>query len=237
MPMFDVRRAIRKAVRNTGFRRQIAPTFVDVMRHCDINVVLDVGANDGDYGREIRDEGYTGRIVSFEPNPDAFVRLSRSIAKDPLWDAYQLGVGDKDGVLTLSVANDDVFSSFKSITKLGEASHHAKQARTEQVKVVRLDEFLAQNPDLLDRTYLKIDTQGYEMEVLQGAGDMLKKMAAVQAEIGLIKTYQGEIDWLDAIRWMRENDFELATAICNSALTDEAQAREFDFVFMRARSR
>lgn len=229
----QVRRLLRKSVRKTGFRRQIAPTFVDVMTRLNIDTVLDVGANDGDFGREIRDEGYTGRIISFEPNPLAFARLSKNVASDSLWDAFQLGIGDEQGLLWLSVSNDDVFSSFKSITDLGARSYHAKTLQSVEVEVVRLDSFLSQRPHLLQSCYLKIDTQGFEMEVLRGVGADLSRMKAVQAEIGLVKTYNNEADWLDMMLWMRSNGFEVATAVCNSALTEEAQVREFDFVFVQ----
>ena len=79
--------------------------------------------------------------------------------------------------------------------------------------------------------YLKIDTQGFEMEVLRGAGIELSRISAVQAEIALVHTYLDELDWVAFISWMRSQHFELATAICNSAIG--AQVREFDFVFVR----
>lgn len=230
---FDPRRTVRRIVRGTGFRRQIAPTFVQVMHNRGVDVVLDIGANDGDFGREIRDEGYRGRIVSFEPNPQAFARLSRAIAHDPLWEAHQLGVGDVPGQLTLSVSNEDVFSSFKPINAFGALTSEAQEAASVQVEVVRLDAFLERHPDLVARTYLKIDTQGFEMEVLRGAGDMLERMAAVQAELGLVKTYQNEEDWLDVVLWMRGRGFEIATTVCNAAIPQAAQVREFDFVFVQ----
>ena len=228
---WDFRRIVRRNVRKTGFRRQIAPTIVDVLKCNGIDVVIDVGANDGDFGREIRDEGYLGRIVSFEPNPAAFARLALAIADDPLWEAYQLGVGDEEGELRLSVASNDVMSSFKGATDLGAGL--LVEDRAEQVRVVRLDSFLLTRPDLVSRTYLKIDTQGFEMEVLRGAGECLLKFVAVQAELGLVKTYEDEEDWLNVLLWMRERGFELGTLMCNSAFAPVAQVREFDFVFVQ----
>jgi hypothetical protein len=69
------------------------------------------------------------------------------------------------------------------------------------------------------------------MEVLRGAGNMLSRITAVQAEIALVHTYADELDWVVFISWMRSQKFELATAICNSSIG--AQVREFDFVFVR----
>lgn len=117
-----IRRFGRRVIRNSGFQRRIAPDFVDVMHANNIDVVIDVGANDGDYGREIRDRGYRGRIVSFEPNPVAFERLQASIAGDRNWCAYQLGVGDMDGEAELLVAVNDAMSSLKGLTEFGKST-------------------------------------------------------------------------------------------------------------------
>jgi FkbM family methyltransferase len=200
------------------------------MKAYNINVVIDVGANDGDYGREIRDRGYNGLIVSFEPNPMAYERLKTSIDYDSKWIAYPYAIGDYNGEAQLSVAENDSMSSLKDLTEFGKNTG-AKTVATRSVKIVRLDSFLLDHPELVENIYLKIDTQGFEMEVLLGTGDMLKSITAVQAEIALIHTYEGEIDWLEIISWMRNMKFEVATAICNSAVG--AQVREFDFVFVR----
>lgn len=225
-----IHRTIRKAFRNLGFQRRIAPDFFDVMHAHDIDVVLDVGANDGDYGREIRDRGYKGLIVSFEPNPIAYKRLQAAIANDPKWQAYLLAIGEEDGEAQLSIAENDAMSSIKGLTEFGYGTG-AKSIASANVKIARLDTFLAENPQLMKNIYLKIDTQGFEMEVLRGAGELLAHVAAVQAEIALIHTYEGELDWLEILLWMRNKKFEVATAICNSAVG--AQVREFDFVFVR----
>ena len=225
-----VRRIIRKAFRNSGFQRRIAPDFVDIMLAHEIDVVLDIGANDGDYGREIRDRGYKGLIISFEPNPIVYKRLQTAIAKDPKWHAYSLAFGEEDGEAMLSVAQNDTMSSFKRLTEFGQNTS-AKQMGTVNVKIARLDTFLNKHPEFLKNTYLKIDTQGFEMEVLRGAGELLSKITAIQAEIALVHTYADEFDWLDIIYWIRKRKFEVVTAICNSTLGP--RVREFDFVFVR----
>lgn len=226
----QLRRLVRRGVRSAGFQRRIAPDFVDVMNERDINVVLDVGANDGDYGREIRDRGYKGLIVSFEPNPKAYARLEAAIEDDPNWVAYPYAFGEHDGEAELSVAENDAMSSFKGLTEFGQGTG-AKPTATVQAKIARLDTFLNDHPELIKNVYLKIDTQGFEMEVLRGAGNMLSRFTAVQAEIALVHTYTDELDWLAIVSWMREQQFEVATALCNSAVG--AQVREFDFVFVR----
>jgi FkbM family methyltransferase len=225
-----IRRIVRSAFRNAGYQRRVAPDFFDVMQAHDIDVVLDVGTKDGDYGREIRDRGYNGLIVSFEPNPIVFERLQASIANDPNWQAYPLALGEEEGEVKLFIAKNDAMSSIKGLTEFGNGTG-ARPVGTTNVKIARLDAFLADNTQLIKNIYLKIDTQGFEIEVLRGAGAMLSHISAVQAEIALVHSYADELDWIEILLWMREKKFEVATAICNSAVG--AQIREFDFVFVR----
>ena len=231
--MFDLRRSVRRAVRRGGFQRTIAPTFIDVMRAHDVDVVLDVGANDGDYAREIRDAGYVGRIVSFEPASSTYARLSRAAAGDPKWQAVQLGAGEANGHLDLSVSAVDVYSSFKRPNAFGNEAPGTRSVASERVEVVRLDDYLRAHSDLLSRTYLKVDTQGFEAEVLRGAGDVLDRFVAVQAELALIPLYENQPDWLEIVTWMRGRGFGVATMVCNAAERRKGRAVEYDIVFHR----
>lgn len=229
----EIRRILRRLVRHTGFSRRIAPNFAEVMAANQVDIVLDVGANDGGYGRELRDSGYTGRIHSFEPNPSAFKRLNATIAKDYLWSAVPYGVGQAPGTLSLNVSKQDVFSSFKALNKFGQTSGNAKVVDTVEANVVRLDDYLTEHGDLLGRPYLKIDTQGFEREVLEGLGDMFNKMVCIQVETSLIDSYVGETDWLESMLYMRDLGFEVATIVCNATIPGKARVREFDIVYVR----
>lgn len=229
-----MRRLIRKMIRNAGFNRRIAPNFLEVIQANKVDIVLDVGANDGGYGRELRDSGYMGRIHSFEPNPAAFQRLNASMARDSNWSGVQYGVGDAPGLLSLNVSEADVFSSFKTLNSFGQDSSNARVVDTVEAKIVRLDDYLKDNPELQGRPYLKIDTQGFEREVLEGLGDMFGKMVAIQVETSLIDSYVGEADWIESLIYMRDRGFEVATMICNSTVPNRARVREFDIVYVRS---
>jgi FkbM family methyltransferase len=228
-----MRRLIRKMIRNAGFNRRMAPNFLEVILANKVDIVLDVGANDGGFGRELRDSGYTGHIHSFEPNPVAFKRLKNSIAGDPNWSAVQCAVGDVPGLLFLNVSEADVFSSFKKLNSFGQNSSNARVVNTVEARIVRLDDYLRENTALQGRPYLKIDTQGFEREVLEGLGNMFDKMVAIQVETSLIDSYVGEADWIDSLIYMRDHGFEVATMICNSSVPNRARVREFDIVFVR----
>ena len=226
----DTRRFFRKLLRNSGFQRRLNPDFVDVMNEQNINLVLDVGANDGGYGREIRDRGYKGLIISFEPNPVAFKRLMRSIKYDNNWLAFEYALGESNGNAEFIIAENDVMSSFKDVTEFGN-SKDTRIVKKTNIQIGTVDDFLINNKLLDKNIYLKIDTQGYEMEVLRGSEKSLSKISAVQAEISLIHTYVNQPDWLDVMLWMRKKNFELSTSICNSAVG--SRVREYDFVFVK----
>ncbi len=227
----QTRRFARKLIRSYGFQRTVAPTIADVVRSREIDLVLDVGANDGDFARDLRDAGYSGKIVSFEPATAAYQRLANAAKNDPGWDTIQLAIGDEDGMLQLSISAIDVYSSFKQPSLAGRVAPGSREIRTEDVPVSRLDTFLRKSPQYAGRIYLKIDTQGFEMEVLQGVGDRLSDLAAVQAELGLVRLYDDQEDWLTVIQWMRSRQFEVATMICNSVDPAAGQAVEYDVVF------
>ena len=228
-----LRRTTRRLFRNAGCSRRVTLSFAEIIsaNHCDI--AIDVGANDGGFGREIRDSGYNGCMHSFEPNPSAFRRLSLNIKDDPLWEAVPYGVGHSSGNLRLNVSSDDVSSSFKELNDFGQTPN-SRVVEQETVEVIRLDDYFEQNPRLLKRPYLKIDTQGFEREVLEGLGDKFDRMVAIQVETSLIDSYIGQSDWLDSLIFMRDRGFEVATMICNSAGSDTVRAREYDIVFLHS---
>ena len=134
------------------------------------------------------------------------------------------------GKSNLYITENDVMSSFKEVTKFGDTKDTIIKEEI-NADVHTLDSFLEVNNYWSHNIYLKIDTQGYEMEVLGGSVNSLDRICAVQAEISLIHTYTEQPDWVDVILWMRKRKFELSTAICNSVVG--AQVREFDFVFVR----
>jgi hypothetical protein len=115
-------RYARRATRLAGFElvrhpsRGAAP-LADFLERFQIDTVLDVGANVGQYGSALRAGGYSGRIVSFEPNPEAFRLLAARAARDGSWEAVCVGLGAEDGAAELNVSGFSVFSSMLRTTQ------------------------------------------------------------------------------------------------------------------------
>jgi FkbM family methyltransferase len=160
-----------------------------------INLIFDVGANVGQYGRELRGAiGYRGRIISFEPMKAAHSALVRMAARDRHWEvAPRAAIGAKDGTTMINVSNNSVSSSIlRMLESHADAAPKSRYFATEEVPLARLDKLALQYFKDDSVAFLKIDTQGYELEVLKGAGSTLSRIVGMQMELSLIPLYDGQ---------------------------------------------
>lgn len=159
----------------------------------DIDCVLDVGANIGQTGIELRSLGYRGHIASFEPQSKECEILRRVAAKDHSWSVFQFGLGNESGLKTLNISGRGPSSSFLDLSDEALSSNPDLQyVDSEQVGTRRLDDVFDQVTKGCNRVYLKIDTQGFESEVLEGASGVIDRVLGVQLEMSLIPQYAGE---------------------------------------------
>lgn len=118
-------RYIRKIVRNLGYdvvkydhaSNQIARR-IKILETENINLALDVGANIGQYAQELREIGYSDKIVSFEPLSSAYKSLNINSKKDPLWETHNLALGSKKGEEEINVAGNSQSSSILEMLPL-----------------------------------------------------------------------------------------------------------------------
>jgi FkbM family methyltransferase len=156
-----------------------------------VTVVLDVGANVGQFGSELREDGYRGRIASFEPLHAAFRTLAARA--DEQWECFEIAIGANDGEATLNVAEDTWSSSLRHPNpRLVAAAPAAATVRTETVAVRTLDTLSDELLTPEDRAFLKVDAQGYEQEVLAGAGAVLDRIVGLELELSLVPLYEGQ---------------------------------------------
>ena len=138
--------------------------LVRILDHRGITVVLDVGANVGQYAARLRQGGWGGRIVSFEPLPTARAALTQAAAADPLWQiAPPMALGASAGTVTLNVsAKSDMSSTLPFLPEMAELLDSAAYTGTVAAPLARLDEVFDQYAVNDDKVLLKIDTQGTE---------------------------------------------------------------------------
>lgn len=239
--------SLRCLVRATGYDivkwHAIPPAAAARRRLLDsfgINVVLDVGANAGQFAMSLRDSlGYRGRIISFEPLPDAFAQLQRRAAEDPAWEARNVAIGDVDGRLPLHVSRNRVSSSFLAIRETSTAVEPDSTYESECVVSVRtLDSLMPELHTVHDdsRVMLKLDTQGFESRVITGATSALARVALLQMEMSLVRLYEDEVLFLDMCNTMRTLGFELIALDPGFADVATGRLLQVDGVFARQRS-
>ncbi|MCZ7457124.1 FkbM family methyltransferase [Streptomyces sp. WMMC940] len=189
----------RKGVQRLGFDVNRFPECshdyraVQLLRHSGADVVLDVGANRGQYGLGLRRFGYRGRIVSFEPLRAAFEALRSRADADPLWTALPHALGDRRATVTLNVAGNNGLSSsvLPMLSRHAEACPDSRYVGRQEAEQYRLDDLWPQlvGPD--DRVFVKLDVQGYEEAVLRGAEDLARRCCGLQLEASCVPLYEG----------------------------------------------
>lgn len=206
-----------------------------LFQYLDIRNVIDVGANAGQYGETLRAIGFCGTIVSFEPGAEAYRKLRRCAAGDPLWRvAERSAIGSNEGVLPLRVADNSVSSSLLKVTNAHlTAAPDSVASREEHVSVRRLDDVLPSHIDMTLPTYLKIDTQGYEWEVLLGAEQVLAGVSALEIELSLVPLYDGQVLMDVIVSKLGRLGFSLWGIWPEFANGDSGQVLQVNGVFVR----
>jgi FkbM family methyltransferase len=162
-----------------------------MMRYNQIDVVLDVGANTGQYAMQLRAGGYRGRIVSFEPLSSAFAFLSQHVANDAAWSAHNVALGADSNESVIHVSRNSYSSSILPMLDCHRRSApDSVYIGEERIKVTTLDEITRLTDT--DRAMLKIDTQGYEHLVVAGAKRTLNRILLIECELSLVPLYSGQ---------------------------------------------
>jgi FkbM family methyltransferase len=207
-----------------------------VLEMYGVDLVIDVGAHEGEYAGRLRSGGYTGEIVSFEPVPRAFEELERQAKRDAAWTVHRLALGREDGTTTMNVVHGTL-SSLLPATKFG-AGRYPRLQEPEQVEVEvrRLDRVLAETVGSLDgrRPFLKLDTQGYDLDVFAGAGDAIERFVGLQSELALMEIYKGMPGMHESLATFEKAGFEIAALYPVSRQTRTARVLEYDCVMVRA---
>ena len=209
------------------------PAFA-LLEHFSIDRILDVGANEGQYARRIRALGYRGEIVSFEPVQATFSILASRAARDRRWTAVHAALGERDGETVMHVSEMTVYSSILQRTERLGLRHPGSIAdREEIVPICRLDSMFSQYVRPNDRVLLKIDTQGYERAVLDGAADSFANITGIQLELSFEPLYEGETAASRIIEYLAAEGFTLMSL---EPLPDNLRAGELlqgDGLFFR----
>jgi len=208
--------------------------LLTIFEYLKVNRVLDIGANSGQFIQEIRQMGYRGSIVSFEPLSSAYESLLQNSSSDPSWLVYErCAIGSRDGYAVINISENSVSSS---ILEMNEA-HKSAEIRSvyrgsEEVRTYKLDSIYENLQDNF-RDFIKIDTQGFEWEVFLGATETLNKVLGILVETSFIELYSGQKLWLDIIRHLELKGFQLWALQPGFMDAKTGQLLQADAVFIR----
>lgn len=198
-----------------------------------VDVVVDVGANAGQYGEQLRELGFTGRLVSLEPVAEAYADLERRAAADGAWEAVRVAASDIDGEIALNVTGDSRSSSVlpRNERFADKAGWAPKESR--RVPARRLDGLVEELLRPHERAYLKLDVQGYERTVLDGAGGALARFDALELELSVAPLYEGQPSLAEMLPLLARHGFK---PVCMEPilLDDDGLLMELDGLFARA---
>lgn len=235
---------VRSAVNRLGYdvvrlrnsHASLSTHLANVLQVHGIDCVLDVGANAGQYGQFLRELGFKGHIVSFEPVKEVFNRLTEAAKGDSRWHCYDLALGDRDETRTMNVYSSTVFSSFLEATDYSKRIWKSlEDVRSEDVAVVRLDTIFE---DLKRRTrcrsfYLKMDTQGFDKNVFAGAQGSLADVRALQSELSFIPVYKGNPSAYEMLAAFHAHGFQISGMYPINRDNTSLAVIEYDCVLVR----
>jgi FkbM family methyltransferase len=238
--LHDFKTTVRKAFHSVGFDlRYFMDSEEGILRNLIKWVhpvaVLDVGANIGQYGRMLRGIGYRGQIISFEPLSDAHKKLTVRASTDRNWIvAPRAALGSAKGSIEINVAANSVSSSVLSMKDAHlAAARKSRYVATESVALERLDDLLPALFSGAGPIFLKMDTQGYEEQVLKGAEGILSRVVAMQMEISLIPLYEGAPTLVHIVSAMGDLGYHLFHVVPGFRDVATGQLLQLDGIFVR----
>ncbi|MGC1781924.1 MAG: FkbM family methyltransferase [Acidobacteriaceae bacterium] len=205
------------------------------LRKFGIDAVFDVGANQGQFASGIRDAGFKGKTISFEPLSSAHSKLLKASDGDPNWNVFsRCALGDRNGEIEINVAGNSESSSILPMlaTHLSAAPQSAYVER-EMSPITTLDAVAGRYLKDARAPFLKIDTQGFEWQVLEGAKDTLPRLKGVMLELSLVPLYEGQRLWQEMIRRLENDGFTLWALQQGFTDTSTGRVLQMDGIFYR----
>jgi FkbM family methyltransferase len=208
----------------------LAAHLQQLFRIAEVNCVLDVGAHYGEFAQLLRGFGYSGRIISFEPDPESYKLLAERALRDTHWCARRMALGSENGTAMLNIMHHSQLNSLRvpsaaGISIIPEDGMTVKSV--EHVPLQRVDSIFDDcvGGIATPRVFLKVDVQGYDLEVLRGATISMPYIVALQSEVSLKPIYEQAPSFSEAIHFLQSLGFDVtglfpAGSLSNLAIID-----------------
>jgi len=233
-----VKRFLRKCgldIREYITSRSDAARMLKLFNYYGIDSVLDVGANQGQYAGYLRAIGYRGKITCFEPLESAYLILKNATKHDRnIVVAPRMALGDQEGKTTINIAGNSLSSSILPMLETHiQVAPGSSYVSSEVVELRRLDKL--DNSYFSDSkgVFLKIDAQGYESQILDGATGVLPCIKGIQLEMSLVTLYAGEPLYQEMISKVESLGYVLHDINPSFADSETGRTYQVDGLFFR----
>jgi FkbM family methyltransferase len=192
-----------------------------LLNYLDVDCVFDVGANAGQYATMLREQvGYRGPIISFEPIPELAASMRKRAARDPNWHVQAMALDREAGTATFNVMRESEFSSLRRPAKNQPETFSASNEVIREIQVERSTVEAQiqhwQSKLGFKRPFLKMDTQGNDLAVIEGAGKSLAEFAGLQTELAILRLYDGSADFSATLTACQEKGFVISAFVPNN---------------------
>jgi len=238
-----IKKTIKKLFRKLGFdliRYNSVSSYnariLEFFSNYKIDTVLDVGANIGQYALWLRECGYRHRIISFEPLSEAYSHLLINSKNDPNWIiAPRMAIGNEEGKKSINISGNSVSSSILKMTNTHiKGAPESVYISSEEVYINKLDNIWGTFLKNKNNIFIKIDVQGYELQVLEGAINILPKIKGVQIELSLVPLYENQLLFLGMLDYITNLGFELWDISPGFRDIQSGKLLQFDGIFFRS---
>ncbi len=206
-----------------------------ILEKYQVDLVIDAGANRGQFALNLRKLGYTGRIFSFEPIAHIYAKLAAEALHDDLWEVFDMALGNENGEKTINVANWSEFTSFLSSNEWCEErfGENCVTKASESVKIRKLCTVLAESISKETNIYLKLDTQGFDLEVYKGLGDYQQSVVALQSELSVVPIYKDIPHVTESLSFFEAQGYALSSIYPITVEEATLKTIEFDCMMVR----
>lgn len=209
----------------------------EILNELEINTIFDIGANIGQFACEVRSNGYFGKIISFEPLSQARLCLLKRSEKDSNWIVHnQCAIGNFDGEIDINISKNSYSSSILPILESHtNVATDSKYIGIEKVPIFRLDSVMSEYLNNNTNLFIKMDTQGYESQVIEGGEVCLKQSLGIFCELSLVPLYKGQTLWLEMIEQLDSLGFELKVVFEGFKNSETGELLQINGLFTKKR--
>lgn len=207
-----------------------------VLSHYKIDTIIDVGANIGQFGQDLRNLGFRGKILSFEPVLETYQQLVENSLKDENWHTFNAALGEENNEAVINISDSSDLNSILNANEFGvKTFSHLAQKKQQLIKVYKLDNFISSNNLTLgSNIMLKTDTQGYDLKVFRGAKSILANIKCIVTELSLTPIYAEMPHYLEALSEYETNNFQVSGIYPISRNKSDLSLIEIDCVLVRS---